>query len=457
MRGSIARLHAFSPWNQPVVWVAHPARKHLFCLFTTIAFVPRSPAQSNSSGTTHQVFRIVYHHEKTIPLAMDAPIFKNIYAVNTNGSAEEKLTEDNHSFGPVLSPDGSRIAYIHITPETCEGCLLPAKYELYVMNADGTDPHFVTPLDGPLPFLRWSPDGKSVAYGGGFAKRDSQPPAFAKSPLYLAKLDGTSAPFLLSQEVVGTFEWSPDGKWIAHGCPAQQTPSPIRVRLCLSKVGEQGNSTVFSEESPLSGFSWSPDSTSVAFVYLTKNNQSILIAGTNGSPTRALANVRAMFTKPCWSPDGQKILFEDIENDKAAIFIINSDGSNRQRLTEPKLKASNAMWSPDGKQIAFRALVHGRPQIYLMNADGSEIRQITHEKKMQNSGFLWLAKNTLLLFSSSYLEPVLLLALKPINQNLSVLDLDEPTGHPLPLAQNVPSALSIAPFASTATAASGHP
>jgi Tol biopolymer transport system component len=164
-----------------------------------------------------------------------------------------------------------------------------------------------------------------------------------------------------------------------------------------------------------------------------------------------------MFTKPHWSSDGQKILFEDIENNKGAIFVINSDGSNRQRLTEPKLKASNAMWSPDGKQIAFKALVHGRPQIYLMNADGSEIRQITHEKKLQNSGFLWLAKNTLLLFSSSYPEPALLLALKPMNQNLSVLDLDEGTGHPLPLAQNITGVLSIAPIVPTATAASVHP
>jgi WD40 repeat protein len=290
------------------------------------------------------------------------------------------------------------------------------------------------------------------------ARRDSQLPAFAKSPLYLAKLDGTTPPLLLSQEVDGTFEWLPDGKWIAHGCPAQQTSSPIRVRLCFFKVGDQGNSTVFSEESPFSGFSWSPDSTRIAFVYLDKNNQSILIAGTDGSPPKALTNVRAVFTKPQWSPDGQKILFEDIEKDKGAIFVINSDGSNRQRLTEPKLKASNAKWSPDGKQIAFRTLAHGRPQIYLMNADGSDLRQITHEKKMQNSGFLWLTKNTLLLLSSGYPEPVLLLALIPINQNLFVLDLDDPAGHPLPLAQNVTGALSIALLAPTETAAaSAHP
>jgi hypothetical protein len=137
----------------------------LFFLFAMSASVPPGPAQSYSSNEApHQVFRIVYNRETSIPFAMDAPISKNIYALNTDGSAEEKLTEDNHSSAPVLAPDGSQIAYVHIKAETCEGWLIPAEYELYVMNADGTDPHFVAASEEPLPYISWSLCGLETRY-----------------------------------------------------------------------------------------------------------------------------------------------------------------------------------------------------------------------------------------------------------------------------------------------------
>jgi Tol biopolymer transport system component len=415
----------------------------LFCLFATIAFAPRSLAQSNSSDTPHQVFRIVYHRESTFSrYAMDAPIFKNIYMVNTNGGAEEKLTEDNHSFAPVLSPDGSRIAYIHITPETCEGCLLPAKYELYVMNADGSDPHFVAPLDGPLPFLRWSPDGHAISYGG-WPRRQPQPLTFSGSTLYLASLGSSESPRLLNQNVIGPFAWSPDGKWIAHGCATEQTQARARIRLCLSEVANTGNSRMLPDGASLSGVSWSPDSKHIAFVVWEKNTKSIFVAGTDASSPRVLTDTSWIFCQPHWSPDGQKILFEDTEKRKGAIFVINSDGSNRNRLTGPKLKASGPVWSPDGSKIAFARKVDAWLQVHLMNADGSGLRQITHDKKMGYSVRAWLPGSSLLLLACGHLE----LAYPdptPVDVRLCVLDVNDPSGAPRELAKDIHTAYSFA-------------
>jgi Tol biopolymer transport system component len=428
----------------------------LFCLAANSAFPPRCPAQSNSSDAPHPVFRIVYHREKSIPFAMDAPIFKNIYAVNTNGTSEEKLTEDNHSFSPVLSPDGSRIAYIHVRAETCEGCLFPAKYELYVMNADGTDPHFVAALDGPLPFIRWSRDGKSISYAG-WPKRQPQPLAFSGSPLYLSTLGSSESSHLLSQNVIGPFEWSPDEKWIAHGCTTQQTQPRARIRLCLTEVGNQENPQVLPDGASSSGVSWSPDGTRIAYVILDKKAKSIFVAGTDGSSPKGLTDISWIFTRPQWSPDGQKILFEDTENRKGAIFVMNADGSNRQRLTEPKLQASNPLWSPDGSQIAFAGKVQAWLQVHLMNADGSGLRQITHDKKMGYSVRAWLPGSTLLLLACGYLEsarpdPA------PVDVRLCVLDVKDPSGVPRQLAKDFHSAYSFGLFEPAPTAVlSPHP
>jgi Tol biopolymer transport system component len=415
-----------------------------FFLSAMSAFVPPCPVQSYSSNDPpHQVFRIVYYREKSIPFAMDAPILKNIYAVNTDGSAEEKLTEDNHSSAPALSPDGSQIAYIHIKAETCEGCLLPAEYELYVMNADGTDPHFVALLESPLPYIRWSRDGKSISYGGS-PRRQPTPLVFSGSPLYRSTLGSSESPRLLSKNVIGPFAWSPDEKWIAHGCSTERTQTRARIRLCLTEVGNQENPRIFTEGASPFGVSWSPDSTRIAYVVWDKSSKSIFVAGTDGSPAKALTGINWVFAQPHWSPDGQKILFEDTEKRKGAIFVINADGSNRQRLTEPKLQASDPIWSSDGKQIAFAGEVHDRLQVHLMNADGTALRGITHDQKMGYSVRAWLPGSTLLLLSCGHLEsphpdPA------PSDVRLCVLDVNDPRGLPRQLAKDFHTTYSFAP------------
>jgi Tol biopolymer transport system component len=438
--------HANGPVTRRHLWFIFG----LFYLLATSALQPSCLAQANDA-TSHQVFRVAYSRLKNIPLAMDAPTFRNIYAVNTEGRGEETLTHDNHSFSPVFSPDGSRIAYIHIKSETCEGCLFHAEYELYVMNADGSDPRFVAPLEGPLSQIHWSPDSKAISYRG-WGKRNPKEPLLSGLPIYLAKLDGPAASVQLIQGVIGAFEWSPDGKWIVHGCVAHLTPSP-QAGLCLTNVGAPENPTVLSNGSLPFCFAWSPDSTRIAFVVGDKKSDSIFVAETDGSPPKALTGISWTFSKPQWSPDSQRILFDDIEGSKSAIFLINAEGSARLSLTEPKLRASNPAWSPDGRQIAFSAVVKGRAQVHLINADGSSLRQVTHDKKTRCSAYSWLPNGKFLLLSCGSVNHAVDFA--PLHQNLqlSLLDLDDQTVSPRQLANDVQGPISFAPVQRSQTTA----
>jgi Tol biopolymer transport system component len=412
-----------------------------------------SCAQSNSSNAAPQpAFRVVYQRVGKISLAMDAPRFRNIFAVNTNGGGEENLTRDNHSLAPVFSPDGSRIAYLHIKSETCEDCLLRAEYELYVMNADGTNPQFLNDLEEPLSQIRWSPDSKAISYGG-WSKRNSQSSVWSGSPLYLSKVDGTASPLVLTQEAVGNFEWSPDGNRIAHGCTAQQTAPRPRVGLCLTKVGEPENPTVLSKGALSFGYSWSPDSTRIAFVEGDWKTHSILVAGTDGSPPKVLTSIHSILNSAHWSPDGTQIVFLDSDHGKSAIFRMNADGSNRQRLTEPKLRASNPMWSPDGKEIVFSGVVHDWLQVHLMSADGSGLRQVTHDKKMGCSAYAWLPNSRFLLLVCGSVKPPVDPAPRVQHWHLSLLDLDDPGGLPRQLANDVQGPISFAPIPRSQTSA----
>jgi TolB protein len=56
---------------------------------------------------------------------------------------------------PAWSPDGKQVAFT----TNRDG-----NYEIYVMNADGSDPRNLTRHRGQDNFPAWSPDGKRVAF-----------------------------------------------------------------------------------------------------------------------------------------------------------------------------------------------------------------------------------------------------------------------------------------------------
>jgi len=404
------------------------------------------PAQVNSPNVApSQVFRIVYDRVRNVPLAMDAPLFKNIYAINSDRSGEEQLTEDNHSFNPVLSPDGTKIAYIHIKAETCEGCLLPAEYEIYVMNADGTAPHVVAGMAGPDAEIRWSPDGKTLAYMGLPVEPGPNAPVLPESPLYLVQVDSAASPQLLSHEIGGTFRWSPDGKWIAYACPVPQKNSPSRIRFCRSETGKGEQFKVLPEGALPIGFSWSPDGNRLAYIAVGKKSSALFIAGTDGSSPRSLTKVNSVTIAPQWSTDGKQIVFSDSAHGKRAVYVINADGAARQRLTDPQLRASNPMWSPDGKQIAFTGVVHDRPQVHLVNADGSVLRAVTRDKKIGCRDIARLRDSKLLLLRCGYPQPSPASLTEVSNENLYVVAVDDPAGRPRQLTKDGIGAISFAP------------
>lgn len=231
--------------RRAVLWV---------CLLFGLCFSARSSSAQtiHLQAQPHPPFRIVYSRQSRIPFAMDAPTFENIFALSTDGGPELQLTHDNHSFFPLLAPDGSKIAYIHIKADTCEGCFFPAQYELYVMNADGSEPHFIAGLETRLPTIRWSLDGDRISYGGWPLRAQSS--SLSASALYVVDARGDASPLALTQDAVGFSAWSPDGNWIAYACLASQSTPANKIQLCITDTDGHGLSRVVAEEQPSPDF-----------------------------------------------------------------------------------------------------------------------------------------------------------------------------------------------------------
>src|SRR3989442_1116697 len=110
--------------------------------------------------------------------------------------------------------------------------------------------------------------------------------------------------------------------------------------------------------------SWSPDGTTLAYVYKGTNFADIFVTDDQGqSQTRLTTSQSTILDnndwnfRPTWSPDGKLIAFvSDRTSTFPTLWLMNSaDGSGRRVLATPGLQeeAVDALsWSPDGSQLA---------------------------------------------------------------------------------------------------------
>jgi Tol biopolymer transport system component len=264
------------------VWdPSHPEidpREHILTPSEGVAVHDTDPAVS-PDGTT-----VVFAREE-LPEGPNAPI---IYSVGMDGSNLTPLIGPTRiGLTPAWSPDGTMIAFAG-SPG--------GPYGIYVMNADGGDPHLIPGTDEiSVADPTWSPDGKTIAFAG---SNDD-----AEWDLYTTALDGSALAKVTDTEKLSETgpAWSPDGSRIAFA----------RVYGLYSYAQPSGILTI------------APDGSNEALVH-------------GSDPNADVAN-------PSWSPDGAFILF-DLTQGPSEIFVerVRPDGSDLTRLSV----GSEPTWQP---------------------------------------------------------------------------------------------------------------
>ena len=183
----------------------------------------------------------------------------DIYVMNADGSNVVRRTYDGRSSSPAWSPDGTRIAF---------SSLRDGHFGIYVMRVDEDwwNPAHLGFDRGYNAYPAWSPDGGRIAFVS-----DSRAFDFLYD-LYVMNADGSDVRLLLSSpfffpNVIHYWQpaWSPDGGTIAFtSCVPAFSPCFPDGTVALVNADGSGLRSI----AGAGGFarpSWSPDGMSVAF------------------------------------------------------------------------------------------------------------------------------------------------------------------------------------------------
>jgi Tol biopolymer transport system component len=205
---------------------------------------------------------------------------------------------------PAWSPDGGRLAFVSQTGYD-DGFMSYESHRLAVMNADGSEPRWLTGKRADDP--QWSSRGL-IAFTSRPRGASEPGPLRGAHEIWIIRPDGSGL-----RRVVARAEhpaWSPDGRRIAF---ARRSPNlAVRrpeTRICVTGLDGEGVRTVARGYYP----AWSPNGKRIAFVQARptrgrwrhwRSSFAIYTVRLDGSDRRLVARSRSHLGPLDWQPLG---------------------------------------------------------------------------------------------------------------------------------------------------------
>ena len=336
--------------------------------------------------------------------------------VNTNPAEKRTITPEDvltiRELSDVkVSPDGKRIAFVVTEPNDPKQPREPRSSNIWAVATDGRElPRPV--IDGlkNADTLRWSPDGRTLAFLSD--RGDAKAVPDANQQIYLLR-DGEPQAVRVTNAAGGVeqYEWSPDGKMIAFITRDQSTANELAsrapgddamvqperdskyARLWTVNLANQTASLVTKQDFEILESAWSPTGDELALIVApspedSDHNSLIVINRSNGEVVRTLSNNVSPVTGCLrWSPDGRWLTFFEFPATKESNNWLSlapaRGGGVRPILKDYKGSPLKAEWQPDSKSFMVLSVEGTHEIIATVEIDTGAVHKITDVMRSQ--------------------------------------------------------------------------
>ena len=281
------------------------------------------------------------------------------------GKSRQITNAKKSSSQPAFSPDGAWLAFVSDRD---------GKRQLYRIAPGGGEAEKLTSTEDGVNSFAWSPNGKEIAFTmsdqvsdamkererrWGDIKIEDQDQRYAHLHL-LDVAAKTTKQLTKGNFVVGSFDWSPDGKQVAYDRRATSDPADGGTAdISVVQTATAESQVMVAQEGPDSNPHWSPDGAQIAFVtsmakpfYFFQN--SVIATLTVGSTSvRSLTD--AFDEDPnlvAWNKDG--IQFSASQRTWSYLFTLNPQTKAiAKHVVRDAWIGSGFSITPDGAQVAF--------------------------------------------------------------------------------------------------------
>ncbi len=236
------------------------------------------------------------------------------------------------------SPDGSEIAYVYQSKNFSD---------IFVMKADGSDNQRLTRgqstslSDNDWSFRpTWSPDGSQIAY---ISDSDSYNPT-----VRLINRDGTGRRQInfggSLTDAADALSWSPDGTRLAITAFNQTTSQIVLVEIGRGNVQAATESSNGALDP-----AWSPDGSALAYGVRDTARMEIRLRRLDGSPEVEVTR-GSLSRAPTWSPNGTQLAYLSSRSGSFELYVVDivNDASGLSAKNERQLTRDLNIDAPSG-------------------------------------------------------------------------------------------------------------